>query len=121
MTGYNPNYYFNEVQAVNLSGATVEDVIIRVVNTQKTLSCAEVARYAMCDERFGRRRFPQQGIELSWTHPDGSRKSEMLSPSIPVTYSPGFPLRIVMEIREDGSVKLFYEQEEPGGGVLFDD
>ena len=65
ITGYNPDYYFNEVQAVNLSGASVADVNIRVVDTQKSLSCAAVAWHAMCDDRFGKRRFPQQGIELS--------------------------------------------------------
>ncbi len=75
----------------------------------------------MCDDYFGKRRLPQQGVELSWTHPDGSRKSEVLNPNIPVTYNPAFPLRIVMEIREDGSVKPFYEQEEPGGRAIFDD
>ncbi len=76
MTGYNPNDYFNEVQAVNFSGATAEDVIIRVVNTQKTLSGAEVARYAMCDERFGRRNYRRQVIDLNWIDGSGSPKSQ---------------------------------------------
>ena len=114
VTGYKPDYRFNEVQVVNLSSATITDVKLRVIDTKKSKNCDEVAKFAMCRDYFSKRWYPQQGIELSWTHPDGSSKSELLGASIPVYYSPAFPLRIVMEILEDGSVKLFYEQEEPG-------
>ncbi len=111
---YNPIHWFNEVQVVNLSGATITDVNVRVLDTTKSYSCEEVAQFALCQDYFGKRRYPQQGIELSWTHPDGSKKSELLGASIPAYYDTPFPLRIVMEIVEDGSVKIFYEQENPG-------
>jgi hypothetical protein len=113
VSGYNPSYYFNEVQVVNLSGATIEKVSVRVIDSPRVLSCDKVLQHALCHDYFSRRRYPQQGIELSWTHPDGSQKSEAFTPRVPVIYSSVFPLRIVMEIREDGSVKPFYEQEEP--------
>lgn len=118
VSGYNPTYYFNEVQVHNLSGDTIENVSLRVLESPKALSCAAVNRNAMCDDRFGKRRYPQQGIELSWTHPDGSSKSETFSPHVPVYFSSAFPLRIVMEIDPEGSVNPFYEQEEPGDGGL---
>ena len=114
-TGYNPRYYFNEIQAVNLTSAMITDVTIRVADSPKTLACAEVAKNAMCADRFGKYPYPQQGIELSWTHTDGSRKSDSFAPAIPVTYNSVFPLRIVMEVSADGSVKPFYEQDEPSG------
>ncbi len=114
-TGYNPRYYFNEVQVVNLTGATIQDVSLRMTASPKVLNCSRVAKFAMCDDRFGKRPYPQQGIELSWTHPDGSRKSDTLNPAIPAFFYASFPLRIVLELLEDGSVKAFYEQEEPGG------
>ena len=119
MSGYNPTYYFNEVQVHNLAGATIQDVSVRVVHSPRSLSCDEVNSNAMCDERFGKRRYPQQGIELSWTHPDGSVKNESFSPGVPVYYSSAWPLRIVVEINEDGSVRPFYEQEEPGDHGVF--
>ena len=111
---YNPNYWFNEIQVVNLSGATITGVKIRVLDTTKSYSCEEVAQFALCQDRFGKRHYPLQGIELSWTHPDGSNKSELLSAHVPAYYDAPFPLRIMMEIHEDGSVKIFYEQETPG-------
>lgn len=114
-SGYNPRYYFNQVQAVNLTTATITDVSVNFVGSPKALACDEVAKNAMCADLFGRLLYPQQGIELSWTHTDGNRKSEVFSPAVPVTFSSGFPLRIMMLINADGSVKAFYEQEEPGG------
>ena len=114
VTGYNPTYWFNEVQVVNLSGSTITDVKVRVLDTTKSYSCEDVAQFALCRDYFGSRQYPQQGIELNWSHPDGSGKSELLGASIPAYFGTAFPLRIVMEILEDGSVKIFYEQEEPG-------
>jgi hypothetical protein len=118
-TGYNPRYYFNEIQAVNLTSAMITDVAVRVVDSPKTLACEEVAKNAMCADRFVKHPYPQQGIELSWTHTDGSRKSDSFTPAIPVTYNSTFPLRIVMEVNADGAVKPFYEQDEPSGAFDF--
>ena len=119
-TGYNPRYYFNEVQAVNLTSAMITDVAVSVADSPKTLACEEVAKNAMCADRFAKRLYPQQGIKLSWTHTDGSRKSDSFAPAIPVTYNSVFALSIVMEINADGSVKPFYEQDEPSR-VIFSD
>ena len=114
-TGYNPRYNFNEVQVVNLTTGMITDVRVGFVGSPKTLACDEVAKNAMCADLFAKRFYPQEGIELSWTHTDGSRKSDLFSPAIPVTYNPAFALRIVMEVNADGTVKPFYEQEEPSG------
>ena len=118
VSGYNPRYYFNEVQAVNLTSATITDVTVRIAGSKKALACEEIAKFAMCSDRFSRLPYPNQGVDLSWTHPDGSRKSESFALTIPVTYNTSFALRIVMEVNKDGSVKAFYEQDEPRG--LFD-
>ena len=115
-SGYNPDYFFNEVQVVNLTGATIENVSWQVVNSPKALSCPEVAKFAMCADFFPKRRYPQQGIELSWTEADGSEQSGMPNPAIPIYFPAAFALRVVMELREDGNIKAFYEQDEPGPG-----
>ena len=110
-TGYNPTYRFNQIQVVNLSGSTIEDIAVRVVDSEKALSCDKVAMNAVCEDRFGPRPFPQQGIELSWTDSGDNRKSELLTPKIPVTFYAASPLRVVMEVKEDGSVNPFFEQD----------
>ena len=111
VTGYNPTYYFNEIQVVNLSAATISKVNLRITGSDKTLSCDEVAKNALCHDHFGRRPYPQQVLDLSWTHGDGSQKSQQLTPRIAAYFSPGRPLRLMLEINEDGSVKPFIEQD----------
>ncbi|MGD2172070.1 MAG: hypothetical protein PVI70_00435 [Gammaproteobacteria bacterium] len=126
MTGcaleYNPVYRFNEVQVVNLSGGTIENVSWRVLGSEKSLDCSKVAKFAMCADYFPGRRYPQSGIQVDWTQPDGERKSALLNPHIPATFPNAFPLRIVMEINADGEIKGFYEQDEPSreGGFYID-
>ncbi len=110
-TGYNPSYIYNEIQVVNLSTATITDVNLRVKGSDKTLNCEAVAKNALCDAHFGKRRYPQQEIELSWTHADGSQKSQQLMPAIAAYFGTGTPLQLIMEINEDGSVKPFFKQD----------
>ncbi len=119
--GYNPTYSFNQIQVVNLSGTAIEDVSASVAGTAKNISCEKVVKNAICSDYFGKRAYPQQGIELSWIHGDGSRKSDVQSPPIPSFYIPAIPLRLVHEINEAGSVKASYQQEEldRDGGMMY--
>ncbi len=117
--GYDPRFYYNEIQAVNLTGSKISDISLRVTGSPLEVDCAEAANFAMCADRFGKKAYPRQGLEVSWTHPDGSRKTDTSNPDIPAFYYAAFPLRIVLEINEDGSVKAFYEQDEPGRDGIF--
>jgi hypothetical protein len=119
--GYNPRYYYNELQAANLSGGTITDVRIQVGGSGRVIECDTVLKNALCYEHFGKRPYPQQGIDLSWTLPGGERKSELLTPPISVLYSPAFPLRVILEINADGTVKAYYKQDDPGrDGPIYD-
>lgn len=115
-TGYEPRYYFNELQAVNLTGTEISDVSITVVNSNKVVDCEKAAPSAQCQRKFGKRLYRQEGIQLNWSDAEGNLRSEALQPPIPAYYSTALALRIVMEINADGSVEAFYEQEEPGFG-----
>ena len=117
--GYNPRFYVNEVMAVNLTSAEISDVTIDVIESPKMLECEEVAKNAVCADRFTRLVYPQLGVEVSWTHTDGSRKTASAAPTVPVTFVTAFPIRIVMEINADGSMKTFYEQDEPDRGSTY--
>ena len=118
---YNPDYFFNYVEVSNLSGGPIENLSLQVIGSPKSLDCDRINANAICEVRFGKRRYPQQGVDLSWAHPDGSMKSDSLSPAVPVTYVSSLPLQVHLEIQEDGSVKAFYKQEEPGrnGSTFF--
>lgn len=117
-TSYTPNYIYNEIQVANLSNATITDVNLRMKGSDKTLNCDAVAKNALCYAHFGKRRYPQQGVELSWTDGDGSKKSQQLTPAIASYFSTGGPLQLILEINEDGSAKPIIKQEsgESSGG-----
>lgn len=112
--GYHPFYFYNEVQVHNLSGGSIMEVAVQVGENGREIRCDQVNYHALCQDRFGKRRYYQNGIELSWTHPDGSRKTESMNPGIPAYFVSGAPLRVIIEIHEDGSVKPYFEQDEPG-------
>ena len=115
---YSPSYRFNQLQVHNLTGGSIADVEVVVLESDRSNACDEVNYNAICDRRFGNRPLPQQGIELSWIHTDGSRKTETFNPHVPIYFSTAFPLRIVMEIDADGNVNPFYEQDEPDGPLF---
>ncbi len=114
VTGYNPAYFYNEVHVHNLSGGSIENVSVRVGENGRSFACEQVNKNALCDDRFGKKRYYQNGIELNWTHPDGSRKNALVNPSIPAYFVSSVPLRVIIEILEDGTVKPYFEQDEPG-------
>lgn len=109
-TSYKPTYFYNEIQVVNLTDGTITEVDLRVGGSERTLGCAEVLKNALCDDRFGKRLYPQQGLELSWVDGDGKQKSQQLAPAIPAYLATAYPLRIMLEVLEDGTVKAYYDQ-----------
>ena len=115
---YIPTYYFNEIQVVNRTGATITNVSVRFQSSSKTLYCDEVTDNRLCRDRFNKLRYPQQVIELSWTHGDGMQKSRQFNPHIPAYYHTPFPLRVMLKINEEGAVKTYFEQEEPNGPIF---
>ena len=108
--GYHPNYVFSEIQVTNLSAATITDVNLRVTGSDKTLNCDVVAKNAQCQVHFGKRRYPQQEIEFSWTHGDGSKRSHQSKPAIAAYFTTAAPL--MLDINEDGSVETFFRQHD---------
>ena len=110
VTGYTPRYIYSEIQVVNLSGATINDVQVRIGGSGRTLNCERVDDNRICYDSFGRRPFPQQGIDLSWTHGDGSQKSQQLTPKFPIYLSGPTPLGLLLHIDETGSVDIRFRQ-----------
>ena len=109
--GYSPTYTFNQLQIVNLSATAITDVSLRIGGSDRVLRCDRVATNAVCDSYYGNRTYPQQVNELSWTDADGTQKSENISPKIAAYESPSLPMRVVVEVREDGLVKTIFEQD----------
>ena len=116
--GYNPRFYYSNIEVANLSGGAITTVEVQVGADGRNLRCETVAKNALCQERFGKRPYPQQDIELSWQDSDGNPQSTRVNPHLPATLTPSWALRIMLDIREDGSVKVYFKQDEGWLGKL---
>jgi hypothetical protein len=64
----------------------------------------------MCHQRFGKLPYPQQPLRVSWQGGDGGEQTQQADPMVPATLSPALPLRVMLDIGEDGSVKAYFKQ-----------
>ncbi len=110
--GYNPRYYYSNIEVANLSGGAITNVEVQIGADGRNLRCETVVSNALCQQRFGKRLYPQQDIELSWQDSDGSPKSTKVNPHLPATLTPSRALRIMLDIREDGSVKAYFKEDD---------
>ena len=110
--GYNPRYYYSNIEVANLSGGDINNVVVQIGADGRTLRCDAVAKNALCQERFGKRPYPQQTIELSWQDSAGNAQSGQVNPQIPVTFAPSLSLRVLVDIQEDGSLKARFRQDD---------
>ena len=111
-TGYNPRYYYGNIEVANLSGAEIRNVEVQIGETGRNLRCDSVAKNALCQERFGKRPYPEQeGLRLSWQDGEGNSQSQQLNPSISATMTLGQALQLMLDINEDGSVKAYFRQD----------
>jgi hypothetical protein len=116
--GYHPRYYYSNIEVANLSGGAITNVEVQIGADGRNLRCEAVAKNALCQERFGKRPYPEQDIELSWQDSAGNPQSTAVNPHLPATLSPSGELRIMLDITEDGSVKAYFKQDDGFFGAL---
>lgn len=115
---YDPSYRFKQVDVVNLSGGSLENLSWNVVGSGKTMNCSDVGDNQICADYFPQRPYPRAGIELNWTHVDGERKTEVLNPAVPAYFYTGLPLSIFVEIDPDGALNAFYRQDTSDNVII---
>lgn len=109
--GYNPQYQVNEIVVVNNSDQALRDVSIRAGD--RVFSCDNVAPLGICSDRFPRRNYQGDTIEIEWALGNGARQSERLEVEVPSTFITGLALRGVLEVSPQGQVDAHFEQESP--------
>jgi hypothetical protein len=107
--GQQPRYYYSDIEAANLTGSEIRNVKIEI--GPRELSCASVANFAQCQDRFGKRPYPPEPIRISWQDSNGQQQMQQPNPPIPLTYSPAIALRVLLEINADGTVKAHFRQD----------
>ena len=106
---YSPRFYYNYIEVANLTGKTISNLELQV--GERDLACDTLTNNRICHVQFGKRPYPQQPMQLSWQDGDGKQQTQQPNPSVPATMTPAWPLRLHLEILEDGSVKTKLRQE----------
>lgn len=112
-TSYQSSYSYNQILVVNNSRDLVQDVTIEVVDTGRVFNCGNIAPFGICSNRFGKRRYERDPIQISWAIGDTSSRTESFVVEVPATFYPGIALRGVLDIAPDGSVSAYFEQDTP--------
>ena len=110
--GYAPRMYYSYIEVANHTGTTISNVEVQIGADGRNLRCAEVTKNRICEERFARRPYPRQTIEVSWQDSVGQSQTRQLDPVLSVHLSPAFPMKILLNIKEDGSVTVDIRQDE---------
>ena len=105
-TGYAPRMYYSYIEVANHTGTTISNVELQIGADGRNLRCDEVTKNKICQERFGKRRYPREIIELSWQDSAGQSQTRQLDPVLSAHLSPAFSMRILLNIKEDDSVTV---------------
>jgi hypothetical protein len=106
---YSPRFYYNYIEIANLTGKTISNLELQV--GERDLACDTLTNNRICHVQFGKRPYPQQPMQLSWQDGDGKLQTQQPNPAVPATMTLAWPLRLHLEIQEDGSVKAKLRQE----------
>jgi hypothetical protein len=110
--GYAPRMYYSYIEVANHTGTTISNVEVQIGADGRNLRCDTVTKNSICEERFARRVYPREIIELSWQDSAGQSQTRQLDPVLPATLSPAFAMKILLNIKEDGSVTADFRQDE---------
>jgi hypothetical protein len=109
---YEPRYYYSSIVVANLTGATISEVKVEVGPGGQTVACAEVTNDELCQQRFPRRPYPEQTVQLSYQTGAGEAQSKQMNPAIPITLDVGNTIRLMLDIHADGSVKAYFKEDD---------
>ena len=108
---YNPRYYYHNIEVANLTGDTIRNLRVQVGPEGRVLECEEVTKNRICTERFGKKPYPRDVVEVSWTGADGQAVVEQVNPQIPLTFVPSHAVRLMLDIGEGNTVEAYFRQE----------
>ncbi len=112
-TSYNPTYHYNEILIVNNSRDLIQDVTISASKSGRQFSCGNIAPLGICSDKFPRRRYEQNPIQINWVFGGSARQTSEFVLEVPATMHTSLPLRGVLSIAPDGSISTYFEQDTP--------
>jgi hypothetical protein len=109
-----PTYTYNEVVVLNQSRALVRDVLISATESGRVFSCGNIAPRGMCSNKFQPQTYRGSPIQITWAIGNGRRHSKTIELELPKSFVAELPMRGVLLIDGQGSIKAYLQQEPPG-------
>jgi len=103
-------YYYNEIVIHNKSSQKLTDVRIKVKKTQAVFSCNVILSGRTCSNKFPKRKYLGNSIQVSWTYLGRNNKSEQFILNLPKGLNEHVPLRGVLDVTQNGKVVAYLEQ-----------
>ena len=110
-TSYQPTYYYNEIRVINNSSQILRNFSIRVPATGGEFSCGNVAPKGLCSNRFGKRKYQYNPIEVEWRYGGNPLQTQEFTVPVPGTFTLGLAIQGVVEVSENGEMRAYFRQE----------
>ena len=110
-TNYQPTYYYNEIRVINNSSQILRNLSIRVPATGGEFSCGNVAPRGLCSNRFGKRKYHYNPIQIEWGYGDNPERTQEFTVPVPATFTLGVSIQGVVEVNDNGEMRAYFEQE----------
>jgi hypothetical protein len=112
-TSFDPAFYYDEIIVHNKSGEPIHNLTLSASGSDRSLNCAEIAPEAICRDKFPRRQFLRNPLQVTWESGDAPAQSETSILETPATLSFGsaYPMRAIIEITAEGSIVTYFEQD----------
>jgi len=105
-----PVYYYNEIVVRNSTFYPVKDVKIHASRTGQVFKCSNIAPRASCSNSFPKRKYQGNPIKITWVYHDHKNQTKEFVLAIPESMDKAIPLRGVLEIKSDGTIATYLEQ-----------
>lgn len=105
------HYYYNEIVVRNNSRSVLQNVEIKAHKTHRIFQCSNVAPHASCSNSFTKRKYQHSPITISWITQDQRRAKKEFILEVPESMDKSKSLRGVLEIKSDGGIASYFEQD----------
>jgi len=104
-------FYYNEIVVHNNTRDLIRDVEIRAEVSNRMFSCGNIASNARCSNKFPQREYQNNLLSVIWVHNNIKRTKNNIKLEVPAQMDKSIPLRGVLALQEDGSIKVWLEQD----------
>lgn len=108
-----PSYTYNEIQVINNSKQSIQNLTLSVAGSGEVFSCENIAPLGVCSDRFARRRYKEGAFTIDWAVGGSDRQTIEVGLEVPAYNSPGIPLIVVLDISEQGALSAYFKQITP--------